>query len=821
MLDISKFDNSIIITLDELSSYVLAIKQKFPKVNIKLLSMSKAQQMAFGHFVLPNAYQLGIKHINNNYLVIKKWISYLQKGINPKTNREIDQFYNLLNQNNLIITNENYKYLFKNKKVFIIGIDKDNTELKHLIEKLEINQSQISYITTDDLFPEIKVPVTKYSLISLEVKDALYKIIDLIQNKHVSPKDIVICTNNDECCFYLKLFAKELKINLKFQENQTLFDTPFARVVFNHLNQNSINFLDSLKTNDEIARKIIKQVLIDYHLTEIQDKTILKLNYASILKDIPYNQQEENDKEFIIVLKNKYFHPYKHIFYLSLTNSSFNVVSKDNDLLPDKIKKVNYLQDSNELNKTNSNLCKSFLNLSDNLYLSYSTKSINGVEKLSFFYENKKQDNKEAIDYQNNYIEYSEGLAKLWHSHYKKNNRTYRINEQENNVYANFFANKISYYDNSFKPFSTMEVPKKISYSLINDYLECPFKYFCKRVLKLDEFSESTNTKIGSFIHWIIKQVNTSDSFEKVVEKAKEESELKYSTFDKWEKIYVRRYIHLIHQVWNKIHDLKQDIIKAKKIPEFICEKEFTVNFNKKPEYKIHGYIDCVISSKGEDNTLVEIVDYKTGKMESEIKKINWQEFGLGLQLPFYLYLFSNSKDYKNEKVNGLYYEALDPVENFRNWKDLEEKKLEGALTSELLKDSFKFSGQTLNPFKDSKDKKKKELWKNEYQNFFEPNLDNNNFKYIDYSSRRETSFFKNSNDILKQVEKWVEVFIHNISHGFFPISPFTGSESEDEITACKYCEYNDICFKHKNNKRIKSEIDKYFLNKVENEVKK
>ena len=137
--------------------------------------------MAFGHFVLPNAYQLGIKHINNNYLVIKKWISYLQKGINPKTNHEIDQFYNLLNQNNLIITNENYKYLFKNKKVFIIGIDKDNTELKHLIEKLEINQSQISYITTDDLFPEIKVPVTKYSLISLEVKDALYKIIDLIQ----------------------------------------------------------------------------------------------------------------------------------------------------------------------------------------------------------------------------------------------------------------------------------------------------------------------------------------------------------------------------------------------------------------------------------------------------------------------------------------------------------------------------------------------------------------------------------------------------------------------------------------------------------------
>ena len=31
-----------------------------------------------------------------------------------------------------------------------------------------------------------------------------------------------------------------------------------------------------------------------------------------------------------------------------------------------------------------------------------------------------------------------------------------------------------------------MEVPKKISYSLINDYLECPFKYFCKRILKLD-----------------------------------------------------------------------------------------------------------------------------------------------------------------------------------------------------------------------------------------------------------------------------------------------------------------------------------------------
>ena len=55
--------------------------------------------------------------------------------------------------------------------------------------------------------------------------------------------------------------------------------------------------------------------------------------------------------------------------------------------------------------------------------------------------------------------------------------------------------------------FSSFTIPKEeliLSYSSIDDYALCPFKYYLKYVLKLDQFEESFSQKLGTLYHAVL-----------------------------------------------------------------------------------------------------------------------------------------------------------------------------------------------------------------------------------------------------------------------------------------------------------------------------
>ena len=84
-------------------------------------------------------------------------------------------------------------------------------------------------------------------------------------------------------------------------------------------------------------------------------------------------------------------------------------------------------------------------------------------------------------------------------------------------------------------------------------------------------------------------------------------------------------------------------------------EKEVYVNKDKNIKVTFMGKIDKVLYKEKDDITYLVVIDYKTGSTNINLKNM---EYGLGLQLPIYLYL-SSKMELKNVKVVGFYLQKL------------------------------------------------------------------------------------------------------------------------------------------------------------------
>ena len=52
-----------------------------------------------------------------------------------------------------------------------------------------------------------------------------------------------------------------------------------------------------------------------------------------------------------------------------------------------------------------------------------------------------------------------------------------------------------------------------LSYSSIDNYYKCAFKYYLNNILKIDEFEETFYTIIGSLFHYVLSKMN-NDNFD-------------------------------------------------------------------------------------------------------------------------------------------------------------------------------------------------------------------------------------------------------------------------------------------------------------------
>ena len=305
----------------------------------------------------------------------------------------------------------------------------------------------------------------------------------------------------------------------------------------------------------------------------------------------------------------------------------------------------------------------------------------------------------------------------------------------------------------------------EFSYSSLNDYFECPFRFYLSRVLNLDSFEDTFSTKAGNFAHKVFENIYKSN-FD--IDKAIMDN-LPFYEFKNEEKYLLERFIINI----KVCYELIKERIEDKNITKTYSEKKLKTTL--KNGFIFKGTIDSIVET---DNKNIFVIDYKSGSFK-EFNENNFEN-NIGLQLPSYIYLIKNNSSIINNSDNicGLF---IQPI----NYKDL--------FTSVNLnyKSTFKMEGRIIDD---------EEIIKS----FDDSYLFNNESLYIKglkKSNNKKTKTGVNSDILIskaeiencyKELDKKLNEAVNNIENYKFDISPLS---KKSESIACTYCKYKAICF--------------------------
>ena len=201
----------------------------------------------------------------------------------------------------------------------------------------------------------------------------------------------------------------------------------------------------------------------------------------------------------------------------------------------------------------------------------------------------------------------------------------------------NYSKDDYNSYDNTFKGIDTNKYLNMIdnklllSYSNLDTYYKCGFKYYLNTIL--NEKEDTFSIFIGNLYHHVLSKMYDKDfDFEK-----------EYDTYSNTRNLSNKEKVLLI-----KLKDeLKKNIVLLKEQADTsdfkysICEQKISISIKSKISISLIGFIDKIMLDINKKYAYV--VDYKTGKTEISF---DYLEYGIGMQLAIYMYLMHKSKDY-------------------------------------------------------------------------------------------------------------------------------------------------------------------------------
>lgn len=747
------FNNSIIIAPNELRDYFVLLKNDNLNLDFKFFTKEEVLTNLFGTFN-EKAIAYLMKEMKYSFSMSKKYLTYIAHGA-TKLPFDID----LLTKNNLLYKDEYYKKLYSKSHILFVNYVKDDLEIKHIINELGLNDYE--FIQISDLnFLENNKEYFALENIGQEVRYVLNVISDRIKKENKKPSDFVIVTNLDSYRFYLESYSSTFNLPLNLDERDSLFETYSAKIILNNLNN-----LDEVLQNEklfvaDIANfNIIKYL---YNFYGLKNDSNFEVDFIQILKDYKIKTIKFNDG--IKVTSSLSFNPLKNYYLLGAIDSFLPRISNDNDLISDDDKKKNNLTTSEVENIYSFALTNAFLHYDKVSSITFPRE--NGKNEVAFILSNNGFNSKKVEPLR---VQYSSKLAEFYFNNYRFQFKYFKNLNQEYPFLKNNFIEK-KLYDNGYSKIDYVNKSKvNYSYTSIEEYIECPFKYYCDRVLKLGTFIDTTGTKFGKLGHRIFEDVYDRDfDFERSAEKHFEEFD-----FDEREIALLPRFLEEIKVITSNI--IAQDELNP--LVKTYHEKKIIIDCD---DYCVNGQIDR-INDYGDG---IAIIDYKTGS-NFNFDQYFFDNFGLSMQLPTYLYLTSFNDELKNKKICALVYQPV-TAGKFYNYinptqGDLDGKKMVGLLNGDKSVYTL-FDKSVLNEDK---------------------SLFVSNSSIDRYGNIKNNKYTRSNQEFSLLVEKAKENFRVNnlrVKENDFAISPYYISDSAQ---ACTYCAYKDICYHKESDYRI------------------
>jgi hypothetical protein len=205
-------------------------------------------------------------------------------------------------------------------------------------------------------------------------------------------------------------------------------------------------------------------------------------------------------------------------------------------------------------------------------------------------------------------------------------------------------------YNPHFISFSLVDpqAERHYSYSSLKTYYSCPFSYYLKYVLHLEESESHFSAKAGLIFHDVLSHMNEKDFvFDVRFAEARQKVALAEGAFSNKEQMLLVRLKGELAKAIGFYRQKEAGISNA----AFMTEKPFLIQLASKPAVYLEGRIDKVVTF-GQSSEYMAVLDYKTNQEAFDQDLV---EYGLSLQLPIYAYVSMNDQDESNRELVGLF----------------------------------------------------------------------------------------------------------------------------------------------------------------------
>lgn len=647
-----------------------------------------------------------------------------------------------LEKNDLLYKNEYFINSLKENEIIIFGVD--------VLNKFELEMiNELRKYTKVEIIDDRNYKIDKAYLFNDKNEQIRY-VFEEISNllKKDIPLSKIKLANIQEGDYpYIKRISSAYNIPVAIKEN-TFYATNNYKNIKTNILENKLDDLEENKYINKLISKINGLKNIN-NLEEVLDE------YA---KEI-YIDELDNKLEIIDIYNNYYFDEY--VFILNCNASILPKTYKDEDFIYDKIK-PSILENTHEKTGLEEQRCIKALSKIKNKVICFIKKEGN-----TEYFKSPVLENIEIIENALNYstsshLQNKKDLAYLLDNYRKYDTYSKKISILKYNYNIPYLE-----YNHKFKKIDSKLITNHInnsillSYSSLNNYYECNFKYYLNYILKLKEFEGTYATYLGSLFHYVLEKSNTIDTdIDKLIEEYRKENPFDLSIKEEF-----------------FLNENKKDLKEAINfLNNFRNHTKLNIEEN---EIKLYASIDSkikatlmgIIDKKWSNNEgKIAVLDYKTGSTKINLKDAY---HGLSMQLPIYYYLLR--RNYPNMEIAGFYLQNI-LEKNFKNIKNKTEE--------EQKQNSLKWNGYSINntsilekldpTYKDSR---------------FISGLKLGNNGFYPYSKVLNQ---KQLDSLFKLTENKIKDMINDIETANFSINP---KKLRGENISCAFCPFKSICF--------------------------
>lgn len=725
-------DNIILVIPDIAKKNIVKYISNLDKMyNLKIITFNEIKEHLFFSYDYKTIHYLCNKE-NINYNTSKKYLENMYYLID-KNSSYLSNLKQDLEDTILLYKDNLFKSYIKNKKIYFYGFTTISKWQQKIIDILN-EVSNVEIVNEEEI--NVKPQVYEFNKINEEITFIANDII----SKNLDLNKVYIANITNDYKEEIRRIFNNFNLPINFKDNISLYDNYYG---INYLTDFN---LDNIKDND-IKNKVI-EALNKYYF--IDDKKSIKDELKGLFKETKIKRNKYKTVINEIELKNNFINDDSYIYLIGF-NNSIPKIYKDEDYFSDNVK-PSYLDTSVDKNILEKKAWDKILKNTKNLTVTYSTSTLSGSCKKSPLLEDFeiiKKTNETISNYSNSNNIYNLSLEI---DNYIKNKN---ISDNLKDLLATY---KLNYntYDNKYKNIEEVFDTFNFSYTKLNSYYECGFKYYLDYILRLTPYKNTFDTFLGSLFHYILSKVY-DDNFDFETSKLEFMNENNFDlTLEN--KVFLNKTLKEL-KVFIDYIKKHYDETSFKEV-----EKEIALEINI-DNVKFTGIIDKVM--KNGDN--VCLIDYKTGSITLDLSTV---KNGLNLQLPIYIYLMK--KVYPNSKIVGIYLEhIISPL--FNNT---------GISIKDQQEDHFKLTGYSIND-------------ENIIKSFDESFEKSKYIKSMTFTDKGFGRFSKvlNEEDFnkLKDIaEEKITEAIKNIKNCDFTINPkILGMNN----LSCAFCPYKSICF--------------------------